>query len=178
MLVDGDPSQDVKFASVIFLVDAKLVLLQPSTNNGNLKYDMRIIANRVEYFDFMRDRAFPLGSPAQTPSPSPSTNASATELHTNRILRDSLWYFDGSQVHCWMDAVELLQSSSSDNAGEILPTVTISTDFYPSSIVLEKGVVLGIESELSQRRDVSFASFRLDIRVSIIFLAYLKCCTT
>lgn len=133
---------------------------------------MRIIANQVEYYDFMRDRAFPFGSPSQTSSPSSSINALADELHTNISLRDSLWYFDGSQVHCWMDAVELLQSSTLDNGGEILPTVTISTDFYPSSIVIEKGVILGIESELSQRRDISFALFRIDIRVSIKPLKY------
>lgn len=173
MIVDGDPSQDVKYASVIFLVDAKLVLLQPSMNQGNLKYDMRVIANRVEYFDFMRDRAFSSESSSQTPSASPSINISAAEFQTNLGLRDSLWYFDGSQVHCWMDTSELLQSSSSDNGGEIVPTVTVFTDFYPSSIVFEKGVVLGIESELSQRRDISFALFRVDIRVSMKALTYL-----
>ena len=134
---------------------------------------MRIIANNVEYYDFMRVRVFPFSSPSQTPSPSSSTNALAPELHTNISLRDSLWFFDGSQVHCWMDAVELLQSSTLDNSGEIEPTVVISTDFYPSSIVFEKGVVLGIEAELSQRRDISFALFRVDIRVSIKSLEYL-----
>lgn len=134
---------------------------------------MRIIANKVEYYDFMRDRVFPFSSPSQTSSPSSSSNALAAELHTNISLRDSLWYFDGSRVHCWMDAVELLQSSTLDNSGEIVPTVIISTDFYPSSIVFEKGVVLGIESELSQRRDISFALFRVDIRVSIKSLEYL-----
>lgn len=165
--MDGDPSQDVKYASVIFLVDAKLVLLQPSMNEGGgLKYDMRIIANRVEYFDFMRDRAFPFGSPAQTPSQSPSADDLSIGFRTNRGLRDSLWYFDGDQVHCWMDVVELVQSASSDNAGELLPTVTISTDFYPSSMILNRGIVLGIESELIQRRDFSFALFRFEIRVS------------
>ena len=138
---------------------------------------MRIIANKVEYFDFMRDRVFPSGISSQTPSSSPLTNASATQLQTDLSLRDSLWYFDGSQVHCWMDAVQLLQSSSLDNAEEILSTVTISTDFYPSSIVFEKGVVLGIEAELSQRRDISFALFRVDIRVSIKALIYTYCFT-
>ena len=176
MIVDGDPSQDVKYASVIFLVDAKLVLLQPSTNQGDLKYDMRIVANRVEYFDFMRNRAFPFDSPTATPSRSPShspsPNASAIEIQTNRSLRNSLWYFDGNQVHCWMDVANLLRTSSLDNATEILPPVTISTDFYPSSIVINKGVILGVESELSQRRDLSFALFRHDIRVSIISFVY------
>lgn len=76
-------------------------------------------------------------------------------------------------MHCWMDAVELLQSSTLDDGGEIVQTVTVSTDFYPSSIVFEKGVVLGIESDLSQRRDISFALFRVDIRVSIKALEYL-----
>ncbi len=155
---------------MVFLVDANLVLLQPSMTEGELKYDMRIIANRVEYFDLMRDRAFPFESPAPTPSQSPLADASDPDFQTLPDLRDSLWYFDGNQVHCWIDVVELFRSASSDNTGGILSPVTISTDFHPSSIVLKKGLILGMESELTQRRDVSFASFRLEIRVSIVSL--------
>ena len=58
-LLDGDPSQDVAVASVLFLVDGKLVLLRPSVNGeGQLKYDMRVVAQNVEYYASMRDQPF------------------------------------------------------------------------------------------------------------------------
>jgi hypothetical protein len=44
-------------------------------------------------------------------------------------------------------------------------------DFYPLSILLTKGIVLGIESELLQRRDVSFAQYRTSIRTQL-FIPY------
>jgi hypothetical protein len=47
----------------------------------------------------------------------------------------------------------------------------MSVDFYPLSILLTKGVVLGIESELFQRRDVNFAQYRSSIRTQL-FLPY------
>ena len=160
---DGDPSQDVAHASVLFLVDAKLVLLQSSLNEeGSLKYDMRVIANRVEYFDLMRDQVSSLGTPAQSPAESPSSGSPIPDINSDHGLKDSLWYFDGNQVRCWIDVEELLQSASAEGLPD---TVSVSTDFYPSSIILKKGIILGVEAELIQRRDVSFAFFRFCIRV-------------
>jgi hypothetical protein len=56
LLDHGDPSQDVAVATILFLVDGKLVLLQPTTTEGGeLKYEMRIIAQNVETYALMRD---------------------------------------------------------------------------------------------------------------------------
>ncbi|XDG10537.1 hypothetical protein ABKA04_010152 [Annulohypoxylon sp. FPYF3050] len=112
-MIDGDPSQDVAFASVLFLVDGKLVLLQPSVNNeGQLKYDMRVISHNVEFY------ARP--------------------------------------------------------TGELPPTVSMPIDFYPLSILLGKGIVLGVEPELVQRRDVSFSFFRFSIRTHLFLPEILR----
>lgn len=167
MLVDGDPSQDVVHASVIFLVDAKLVLLQPSKDEtGKLKYDMRIIANDVEYFSFLRDQNTSRpGSAYNLPSSASAENGS-DGIRTELALQDSLWYFNGSHVKCWTDAQDLLKPSSLESSKEIPQPISISTDFYPTSIALRNGVVIGIESELVQRRDAYFAFFRYAIRVN------------
>lgn len=163
---DGDPSQDVAHASVLFLVDAKLVLLQPSTNEeGELKYDMRVIASNVEYFDLTRDQVSLLGTPEQSPPSSP-LEGQIEEYHEMRGLKDSLWYFDGDQVRCWTDVEGLLHSISDEYQREPPTPISISTDFYPSSVLLDRGIVLGMEADLVQRRDVRFAFFRLSIKVS------------
>lgn len=167
-LREGDPSQDVAHASVIFLVDAKLVLLQSSTNvGGSLKYDMRVIANNVEYFDLMRDQTSSLESPSRSLPSSPAAEGVLDAFYTDRGLRDSLWYFDGNGVQCWMDVEDLIEAASTSNDRELPLTVSISTDFYPTSIVLNKGILLGIDADLVQRRDVQFAFFRSSIRTQL-----------
>ncbi|KAL8914678.1 MAG: hypothetical protein Q9171_000690 [Xanthocarpia ochracea] len=176
-LRDGDPSQDVAHASVLFLVDAKLVLLQSSVNEGTQKYDMRVIANNVEYFDVMRDQGTLVDSPSQSLAESPSGEHSPiTGLHADRGLRDSLWFFDGESVRCWTDIEDLLESASSENDRDMPPSVSIATDFYPTSILLSRGIILGLDSELIQRRDVRFAMFRHTIRTQLFLPHILRKC--
>jgi hypothetical protein len=50
--------------------------------------------------------------------------------------------------------------------------LSIPVDFYPLSILLTKGIILGIESELVQRRDFNFAIARSVIRTSL-FIPYI-----
>ncbi|KAL6717855.1 WD40 repeat protein [Lecanora helva] len=167
-LREGDPSQDVAHASVIFLVDAKLVLLQSSTENGRgLKYDMRVIANNVEYFDLMRDQFSLAGTPDRSLPPSPNPEEALDISFADRGLKDSLWYFDGKDIQCWMNVEDLIESASTTNDRDLPLPVTVPTDFYPTSIALAKGIVLGIDADLVQRRDVQFAYYRFSIRTQL-----------
>ena len=162
---------------MIFLVDAKLVLLQPSTNDeGGLKYDMRVIASNVEYFDLMRDQIPLISTPQQSPPQSPQSPSEEhiDALQSDRGLRDSLWYFDGNVVQCWPDVEDLLRSTLTENDRDLPPPVTITTDFYPSSIALSRGVLVGIDADLVQRRDVQFAFFRLSIRTQLFLPQILR----
>ena len=153
-------------AAVIFLVDAKLVLLQPGKDEtGTLKYDMRIIANNVEYFAFVRDQGLLHTSPAQTPPLSALEEENTNGVRPETALQDSLWLFNGDHIQCWTDALDLLKPASLEGSKDFPTPISISTDFYPTAIALSSGVVLGIEPELVQRRDAYFAFFRYSIRV-------------
>lgn len=158
-MVDGDPSQDVAVASVIFLVDGKLVLLRPSLNDeGQLKYDMRVIAQNVEYYASMRDQ----------PLLNVNSNAKdSTSRGGPSALKDSLWVFDGTELKAWTNLDEVLDAVSGDGSKELPASVSVPVDFYPLSILPEKGIILGVESDLVQRRDVTFSFFHFAIRVSI-----------
>ncbi|PHH91564.1 hypothetical protein CDD83_11215 [Cordyceps sp. RAO-2017] len=159
-LADGDPSQDVAVASVIFLVDGKLVLLSPSLNEeGQLKYDMRIVAQNVEYHVSMRDQ--PLLNAKQ-----PCEEAAARRGPP--ALRDSLWVFDGVEVKAWTSIREVLEAASGDGSREMPASVSVPVDFYPLSILLGKGIILGVESDLVQRRDVTFSFFHFTIRTHLV----------
>ena len=127
-----------------------------------LKYDMRVLANNVEYFDLIRDHSPPDRSLPSTP-PEESIDIS----YNDRGLRDSLWYFDGKNMQCWMDVEDLIEAASTSNERDIPQPVTIATDFYPTSVVLNKGILLGTDADLVQRRDVPFAFFRFSIRTQL-----------
>jgi len=163
----GDPSQDVAVAAILFLVDGKLVLLQPTTTEGGeLKYEMRIIAQNVEYYVLMRDNpSFNLDSQEDSLPPSPSAGLVMNGVH-GHDLKDSLWFFDGCDVRVWVDMQDVL-SSATIELGRDLPTaVKIEVDFYPLSALINKGILFGVESELVQRRDTSFGYLRVGTRVS------------
>lgn len=136
------------------------MLLQSSTtNNEDLRYDMRVVAHDVEYFALMRDR------PAISSDPLPSDG---TDYFTmDRGLKDSLWYFNGQQLYCWIDTNELVRAASSNLQSALPESISVPTDFYPTSIILESGIVLGLDANLVQHWDVNLASFRLSTRVSL-----------
>ena len=154
-------------ASIVFLVDAKLVLLQSSSQGDEgLKYDMRIIANNVEYFDLTRDQQLQSG-PSRSLPESPAVESALDFTHADRGLQDSLWFFDGVDMHCWADVDDLVQAASTENERELPPTMEVQTDFYPTSILLSKGVLFGLDADLVQRRDIHFAFFRFSIRTQL-----------
>ncbi|CAK7210735.1 WD40 repeat protein [Sporothrix curviconia] len=160
-LYGGDPSMDVAMASVLVLVDGKLVLFQPSCNEeGARKYDMRIIAQSVEFYVCMKDQPFSFLPAAATQTPTAPGAAASDET-----LQKSLWLFDGGELKLWTDTHEVLEAVVT--SGNVAPPITIDLDFYPLSILLSKALVLGVEPELVQRRDVSFSFFRYTIRTHL-----------
>lgn len=140
---------------MLFLIDGKLVLLQPSLDDsGELKYDMRVIASNIEYFTLARDdpvvyAAIVLGE------------YDGSDKLAENILKDSLWAFDGHSVKVWPDIQELL----GQDGHELDTSIDISVDFYPFSAPLQKALLVGAEAELTQRRDVNFSYFRTVARV-------------
>ncbi|KAF8542696.1 RIC1-domain-containing protein [Trichophaea hybrida] len=168
-LQDGDPSRDVAVATMIFLVDGKLVLLQPSTTEGGeLKYDMRVLLQNVEYYALIRDQ------PVQQvflSKPEEDTPLSETfPVPVERNLSDSLWAFDGNDVKAWIDVKDILESG--ENGRELPSPVKVPVDFYPLSTLVNRGIILGIESELVQRRDVGFSHFKFSTRTHL-FITYI-----
>jgi hypothetical protein len=159
----------VAVATILFLVDGKLVLLQPTTTEGGeLKYEMRIIAQNVETYALMRDHpAFALDMYADSLPASPSIGLDPNGVH-GHDLRDSLWYFDGQDMRVWIDMQDVLSSASAEAGRELPTSVKIPVDFYPLSALINKAIVFGVESELIQRRDTSFAFLRFGTRVSCL----------
>ncbi|RAL11535.1 RIC1 family protein [Aspergillus homomorphus CBS 101889] len=164
---NGDPSQDVKVASVLLLVDGNLVLLQPSfSESGELKYDMRVVSHDVEYYILMRDQLSFNFAPVDESLPaSPSAEMALNMYRSDFSLRDSLWTFCGKELLAWGDVQDVLQRD------EVSKPLEVPLDFYPLSVLLNKGIVLGVEAEMTQRRDVTFSALKFAIRTHL-FLPY------
>lgn len=174
-LEHGDPSQDVATASVLFLVDGKLVLLQPSTNDfGELKYDMRVIAQNVEYFMLMRDQPAAAAALTQAITGGNTPNGLALDQPLGHSLRDSLWYFDGSSMHVWSDVQDVLACAPADLGRDLPSTIFVPLDFYPLSALVAKGVLHGLETDLVQRRDVNFSFLRHAARTQLFINQILR----
>lgn len=173
-LRNGDPSQDVAAATVVFLVDGKLVMLQPSrTDEGAAKYDMRTLQHNVEYYALMREhplqQLFLPSSAAVDQARTPTEVYSPGASRVGEGLADSLWLFDGTDMKVWGDVQEILEAPHGEGGKEIPAPVRIAVDFYPMSTLLGKGIILGVESELVQRRDINFSYFKFATRVCYVF---------
>lgn len=126
---------------------------------------MRIIAQNVETYALMRDHpAFALDMHTDSLPASPSIGLTMNGVH-GHDLRDSLWYFDGYDMRVWIDMQDVLASASAEIGRELPTPVKIPVDFYPLSALINKAIVFGIEPELIQRRDTSFAFLRFGTRV-------------
>ena len=154
---------------MLFLVDGKLALLQPSVNeSGERKYDMRILAHNVEYYVHLNE--YPSWETDASDRRASSVSDDQSALAVDRSqggLRDSLWMFDGQSMHTWTDVQDLLRSTLLDAPQNAPLPVQICMDFYPVSVLPNKGIILGIEPELIQRQDVTFAFFRIATRVRV-----------
>ncbi|RMZ75708.1 hypothetical protein DV738_g5316, partial [Chaetothyriales sp. CBS 135597] len=174
-LRNGDPSRDVEFASVLFLLDDKLVLLQSSRGRDDeQKYELRVLAQHVEFYILMRDQLyFNFNRPDESVPPTPSVGTMLDRVgrQGQHSLRDSLWIFSGRDLRLWPDVREVLGQAAQEGVARTRSLVSVPVDFYPLSILLTKGVVLGIEGELVQRRNLAFGQWRTRIRTQL-FLPY------
>lgn len=170
----GDPSQDVATASILFLVDGKLVLLQPSTNeSGDLKYDMRVIAQNVEYYMLLRDHPDMVAS-LKSADPDPSHQALSLDGAFGHSLRDSLWFFEGKSFQAWPDVQDVLACAPAELGRDLPDPIAVPLDFSPLCAILGQGLISGVEADLVQRRDVDFSFFRHITRTQLFLPQFIR----
>jgi|ERR1700722_1701807 len=117
---------DLSVATVLMMVGGQLVLLRPrrvcsmlcctstinrlqiQSGNHELKYDMQILADRIE-FCWTHHRG--IGA-----------------------LENSLWGYDGKGIRVWLNALAIEPSASNDHSHpheSVKESVNIPLDFYP-----------------------------------------------
>ncbi|KAI0080014.1 RIC1-domain-containing protein [Panus rudis PR-1116 ss-1] len=133
----GDPTDDLAVATVLMIVGGKLVLLRPrKSGEQELKYDMQILADRIEF----------------------------CWIHLRGIgtLENSLWGYDGQTIRVWLNAlaIESTARTEADEFEDVKESVKINLDFYPLSVLMDKGIIIGVEHEVATRMSLPFVMFR------------------
>ncbi|KNE99997.1 hypothetical protein PSTG_06849 [Puccinia striiformis f. sp. tritici PST-78] len=145
----GEPEHDLDHATIILLIGGKVVLLRPQrSERAEVKYDMQILADHVEFY--WAGRQF-------------------NDDNESGLLENSLWAWDGKRISVWLDALaidekdlsgeENVISTSSSQAVE--NRLTIPLNFHPLSVLMDKGIFIGIEQETVIKKSLNFALFRI-----------------
>ncbi|KDQ20395.1 hypothetical protein BOTBODRAFT_26402 [Botryobasidium botryosum FD-172 SS1] len=136
----GDPVDDLLVATILLLVGGKLVLLRPrKVGSHEVKYDMQILADRIEF----------------------------CWIHLRGIgtLENSLWGYDGTGIRVWLDALTIEANTDGQSQRDVYEnvkeSVNIPLDFYPLSVLMDKGIIIGAEHETASRGSLSFVMFRI-----------------
>lgn len=134
----GDPMDDLSVATVLMIVGGRLVLLRPRKSaNQEVTYDMQILADRIEF----------------------------CWIHLQGIgaLENSLWGYDGKALRVWLNALAIESTPVTDDQGRaqsVKESVSVPLDFYPLSVLMDKGIVIGVEHEVATRANLPFVMFR------------------
>jgi hypothetical protein len=70
-------------------------------------------------------------------------------------------------MHVWSDVQDVIACAPAELGRELPPSICIPLDFYPVTALVGKGIIHGLDSELIQRRDVSFSFFRHQPRTQL-----------
>ncbi|KAF9523584.1 RIC1-domain-containing protein [Crepidotus variabilis] len=135
----GDPVDDLAVATVLMVVGGQLILLRPrkEANADEVKYDIQVLAERIEF----------------------------CWIHLRGVgaLENSLWGYDAKGIRVWLNALNLeahQQVSGGELVEDVKESVRIPLDFYPLSVLMDKGIIIGVEHELAVRSNLPFVLFR------------------
>ncbi|EIW86459.1 RIC1-domain-containing protein [Coniophora puteana RWD-64-598 SS2] len=130
----GDPVDDLAVATVLMMIGGQLILLRPrKAGNQEVKYDMQIFAERIEFCWI--------------------------HLHGIGSLENSLWGYDGHGIRVWLNALTI-ESTSAGAHESVKESVFIPLEFYPLSVLMDKGIIIGAEHEAAARANLPFVMFR------------------
>ncbi|KAL4069425.1 RIC1-domain-containing protein [Scleroderma citrinum] len=104
------------------------------SGSQEVKYDLQIFADRIEF----------------------------CWIHLRGIgaLENSLWAYDGQGMRVWLNALSIESSTTMDSPRCVKESVNIPLEFYPLSVLMDKGIIIGAEPELITRTNLPFAMFR------------------
>ncbi len=137
------------------------------TGDQEVKYDLQLLSDRIEF----------------------------CWIHLRGIgaLENSLWGYDGQNIRVWLNAlaIETPDRSVQVQPDHVKESVSIRLDFYPLceshcfsmntiaclrcflAVLMDKGIIIGVEHEAASRMNLPFIMFR---HVTSVRGTYLHLC--
>ncbi|KAF8912940.1 RIC1-domain-containing protein [Gymnopilus junonius] len=117
---------------ILSIVDNSLLMA-----SDEVKYDIQVLADRIEF----------------------------CWIHLRGVgaLENSLWAYDAQGMRVWLNALSLESSTSisaDPDVKDVKESVNIPLDFYPLSVLMDKGIIIGVEHETAIRSNLPFVMFR------------------
>lgn len=131
----GDPVDDLSVATVLMVVGGQLILLRPcKAADQEVRYDLQVFAERIEF----------------------------CWIHLRGIgtLENSLWAYDAHGMKIWLNALSMDKNAQDADEMTVKESVNIPLDFYPLSVLMDKGIIIGAEHEIATRMNLPFVMFR------------------
>lgn len=162
----NDPVSSLSRARIILLVDGMLVLLIPVSDGSvagdddrEVSYQKRILHDHIEYYNLTTDQE-------------KEGDYEAEAEESPHVL----WAFDGKDMLVWLH--DITKASPQDEAHILEPPTVVPVEAYPLSVMIEKGIVMGVESNAVLPRDAIFTYFKhstsTQLFVPFILEAYLR----
>ncbi|KAJ3119875.1 hypothetical protein HK098_005087, partial [Nowakowskiella sp. JEL0407] len=148
--------ESMKNTMILILKAGEVSVLRVLNNEG---WEHIHLTSKIEYFSVL---------------PQLASGSSATSLVTMKPesgLYNSLWAVGESGIKVWTN----LQVPSGVKWYEELPHVEpldIKIESYPLTVILEKGIIMGLESLTSLRNSLNCPMFKLEIKIDL-FLHYI-----
>ena len=129
-----------------------LIVFADQTANDEVKYDIQVLAERIEF----------------------------CWIHLRGVgtLENSLWAYDAQGIRVWLNALNLESHEARHKSAEdVKENVRIPLDFYPlckesslygrislmvdlAAVLMDKGIIIGVEHDLAIRSNLPFVLFR------------------
>ena len=151
------PKKGITSFNIMF-IRSNYVYVQSA--NDEVKYDIQVFADRIEF----------------------------CWIHLRGIgaLENSLWAYDGDGMRVWLNALSM-ESPPDVSPENVKESVKISLDFYPlcesrrsgiqlgsdqvyTAVLMDKGIIIGVEYEAAIRSNLPFVLFRHATSVMFYFL--------
>ncbi|KAG0227961.1 hypothetical protein BGW41_003585 [Actinomortierella wolfii] len=148
-ILTAEQPDGTKSTHITLLVDGRMYFLRPEfLPDSNVRLSFRQIANNIEYYWITRS--------------------------TSDVADYSLWAFNGQKMKMWWnvfgpgDGERSLVNFAKNDFLELSP------EFYPLAILPERGIILGLEPEISVHKPRSLALFKIGTKTHLFLQTILR----
>ncbi|KAG0258412.1 hypothetical protein DFQ27_004650 [Actinomortierella ambigua] len=148
-ILTADQPDGTKSTHITLLVDGRMYFLRPEfLPDGNIRLSFRQISNNIEYYWITRS--------------------------TSDVADYSLWAFNGQKMKMWWNVFGPGDSERSLVNFVKSDYLELTPEFYPLAILPERGIILGLEPEISVHKPRAMALFKIGTKTHLFLQTILR----